>query len=162
MYKIRHQPQETTNITCAEFTFSSVTQNKYSPYFFRVGDYKLIVGSPGIYNRWFSVPKSSSFCTDFADDIDERNEDDIFLYENLNIAVRNLKSYLYWFGKKLPGYSYWKQLRRMRMLRECKASIKKEKSKWVFPKYLLYNIKGIYKFNSIGVSCYKQHQWTYN
>lgn len=107
----------------------------------RVGDYKLIVGSPGIYNRWFSVPKSSSFCTDFADDIDERSEDDIFLYENLNIAVRNLKSYLYWFGKKLPGYSYWKQLRRMRMLRECKASIKKEKSKWVFPKYLLYNIK---------------------
>lgn len=107
----------------------------------RMGDYKLIVGHPGLYNRWFAVPKTRSFCASFNDESDNSENDDLFLYENLNTAVRNVRSYLSWVGTKMPGYSYWRQLKRAKSIEECKALERKERKNWVFPKYLLYNIK---------------------
>ncbi|XP_076113883.1 arylsulfatase I-like [Mytilus galloprovincialis] len=101
----------------------------------RIGDYKLIVGSPGIYNQWFTMPKTKSFCN--SGEVAE----DIFLYDNLNNAVRNIKSYISWFGSTLPGYSYWRHYKRLHALQKCKQKAKKERQKWVFPKFLLYNIK---------------------
>ncbi|VDI55721.1 Hypothetical predicted protein [Mytilus galloprovincialis] len=101
----------------------------------RMGDYKLIVGSPGIYNQWFTIPKTKSFCN--SGEVAE----DIFLYDNLNNAVRNIKSYISWFGSTLPGYSYWRHYKRLQALQKCKQKAKEERQKWVFPKFLLYNIK---------------------
>lgn len=112
-------------------------------FYFRIGDYKLIVGSPGIYNQWFTMPKTKSFCN--SGEVAE----DIFLYDNLNNAVRNIKSYISWFGSTLPGYSYWRHYKRLHALQKCKQKAKKERQKWVFPKFLLYNIKGMKIVKSI-------------
>ncbi|CAC5404445.1 unnamed protein product [Mytilus coruscus] len=101
----------------------------------RIGDYKLIVGSPGIYNQWFTVPKTKSFCN--SGDVVE----DIFLYDNLNNAVRNIKSYFSWVGSRLPGYYYWRHYKRLQALQKCKKKVKEERQRWVFPKFLLFNIK---------------------
>lgn len=117
----------------------------------RVGDYKLIVGNPGLYNRWFKIPKRKPVCSVYSDEHEE-GDDDIFLYENLNNMARNVKTYLSWLGTKLPGYNYWKQIQRLKAEQKCKEVEKKERKQWIFPKFLLYNIKDdpIEKHNIAG------------
>lgn len=106
----------------------------------RMGNYKLIVGNPGDYNNWYRIAKTNSFCPIY-DENETGSDEDIFIYESLNNIVRNAKGYVQWLSSKIPGYRMVKKWHRYRQLERCRKLKKKDKEKWRFPKYLLYNIK---------------------
>ncbi|XP_061181266.1 arylsulfatase I-like [Saccostrea echinata] len=106
----------------------------------RMGDYKLIVGNPGDYNSWYRVAATDSFCPIY-DKYETDSDQDIFIYESLNRMVRNAKGYVRWLTAKIPGFNMVRKWHRYRQLKRCEKLKKHDKTKWIFPKYLLYNIK---------------------
>lgn len=56
----------------------------------------------------------------------------------------SLSGYVHWLSSKIPGYGMVKKWHRYRQLERCRKLKKKDKEKWRFPKYLLYDIKGTY------------------
>lgn len=64
-----------------------------------MGDYKLIIGSPGDYNNWYRVAATNSFCPIY-DEYETDGDQDVFIYESLNQMVRNAKGML----EKFSGY----------------------------------------------------------
>ena len=57
-------------------------------YFYRVGDYKLIYGRPGVYNDWYQIPKGDGFCPIY----DATDDSEIFIYDSLNHMARRVRS----------------------------------------------------------------------
>lgn len=106
----------------------------------RMGKYKLIVGNPGDYNNWYRIAKSNSFCPIY-DENETGSDEDIFIYESLNNIVRNAKGYVKWLSSKLPGYRMVRKWHRYRQLERCRKLKKRDKAKWRFPRYLLYDLE---------------------
>lgn len=106
----------------------------------RMGKFKLIVGKPGIYNSWYSVPTGQYFCP-INDENEEGAKTELFLYPSLNNMADNVKGFMNWAVSKVPGYRVWRKYKRFQSVKKCKEYHKKELRRWVFPKYLMFDLK---------------------